>query len=63
MFLRPYNNILFFLEALKIVRIKKAMLHAAKHNKTFHLWWHPHNFGVNQQNNLNNLVLILNYFC
>lgn len=62
MFLRPYNNILFFLEALKIVRIKKAMLHAAKHNKTFHLWWHPHNFGVNQQNNLNNLVLILNYF-
>jgi Polysaccharide deacetylase len=61
-FLRPYNNSLKFLEKLKIKRIKKAMLAAAQSNSLFHLWWHPHNFGLNLNENINQLELILQYY-
>ena len=60
-FLRPYSKKLSFLESLRLRRIKKAMLHAAKKNKLFHLWWHPHNFGINLQQNINFLEKILCY--
>ncbi|WP_347925815.1 polysaccharide deacetylase family protein [Pontimicrobium sp. SW4] len=52
-FLRPYNKRLKFLEALRLRRIKKAMIHAASRNELFHLWWHPHNFGMNMEENFN----------
>ncbi len=58
-FLRPYSKKFFFLESLRLRRIKKAMFHAAKNNMLFHLWWHPHNFGVNLQENINFLEQIL----
>lgn len=58
-FLRPYSKKFSFLEWLRLGRIKKAMLHAAKNKKLFHLWWHPHNFGVNLQENINFLEQIL----
>lgn len=61
-FLRPYNSKLAFLENLKIRRLKKQMKYAAKHDLIFHMWWHPHNFGVNQKENLRNLDEILEYF-
>lgn len=61
-FLRPYSKKLKFLENLKIFRIKRAMLYAAKNNEIFHLWWHPHNFGVNLNENLINLEKILKYY-
>ena len=38
------------------------MLHAAKQKKVFHLWWHPHNFGVNLAENINFLEKILRYY-
>lgn len=57
-FLRPYNKSLKLLETLKLRRIKKAMHHAAKHNELFHLWWHPHNFGANIDQNFKNLETI-----
>ncbi|WP_409254276.1 polysaccharide deacetylase family protein [Bacillus sp. SCS-153A] len=44
-FLRPYNSTLQFFEPLKLKRIKNSMTKAAKENKIYHLWWHPHNFG------------------
>jgi hypothetical protein len=56
--LRPYFNILKFLEPLKIIRIKKGMRRAAKKNELFHLWWHPHNFGKNIEENFKNLEKI-----
>ena len=40
-----------FLEPLRLRRIKKEMLHAAKHHELYHLWWHPHNFGANIEQN------------
>jgi peptidoglycan/xylan/chitin deacetylase (PgdA/CDA1 family) len=62
MFLRPYNKKFMFLEKLKLRRIKQAMLYAAKKGENFHLWWHPHNFGINQEKNLQNLQEILRYY-
>jgi len=53
--LRPYIKSIRFLEPLKTRRIKKAMKHAAKHNEMFHLWWHPHNFGVHTDKNFSAL--------
>lgn len=61
-FLRPFNKTLFFLERLKVNRVKKAMTYAAKNNKLYHLWWHPHNFGVNLKNNLLILEEILSHY-
>jgi hypothetical protein len=61
-FLRPYSKKLFFLEKLKLKRIKNAMTHAAKHNLVYHLWWHPHNFGVNLEKNICMLNEILSHY-
>ena len=46
-FFRPYVSKRKFLERFKIRRVKKQMLYAARHNKIFHMWWHPHNMGEN----------------
>ncbi len=59
-FLRPYKNNI--LNKLMIDRIKNEMQYAARNNKHYHLWWHPHNFGINQDQNLKNLEDILRYF-
>lgn len=60
--LKPYNERLSFLEPLKLKRIKKQMLYAAKNDKLFHIWWHPHNFGANTEKNLEILEEILKYY-
>mgnify|MGYP002640001487 CR=1 FL=1 len=57
-FLRPYHSKLSFLESLKVKRIVKSMKYAAKNNELFHLWWHPHNFGVDMDENFENLERI-----
>ena len=59
---RPYFKPLSFLEPLKIKRIKKQMLYAARHGTDFHLWWHPHNIGVKTEYHLNVLKEILDYY-
>ncbi len=61
-FLRPWSPLLRFLEPLRIGRIKRAMTHAAKHGEVFHLWWHPHNFGIHQEQNFKNLQNILDHY-
>ncbi len=61
-FFRPYDKKLFFLEGLKIKRIKGQMLHAAKNHLAFHLWWHPHNVGIHQEENLAQLEEIFCYY-
>jgi hypothetical protein len=60
--LRAYTKKLSFLEPLKLRRIKKPMMHAARNNELFHLWWHPHNFGVNTDENFKNLEEIFNMY-
>ena len=59
---KPIFKPLRFLESVKIKRIKRQMLHAAKHGLTFHLWWHPHNIGVMTEEHLNQLEEIFRYY-
>lgn len=59
---KPYFKPLAFMEGLKIRRIKKQMLHAAKNGLTFHLWWHPHNVGVRTDYHMKQLEEIFSYY-
>jgi len=60
-FLRPVGNSAL-LERLRFRRISSAMETAARRRRLFHLWWHPHNFGVGLQENLTFLRAILDCF-
>jgi len=59
--LRPYtsNSLLNY---LKLKRIKSEMTYAAKNNQIYHLWWHPHNFGNNPEENMADLRKILEHY-
>lgn len=59
---KPFFKRLAFLERLKIHRIKRQMLHAAKKGVTFHLWWHPHNIGIKMEYHLRQLEEIFAYY-
>ena len=59
---KPRFDKLFFLEKLKLHRIKRQMLHAAKKGLSFHLWWHPHNIGVHTDFHMRQLEEIFSYF-
>jgi len=61
-FLRPYSKKLRFLEGRRLRRIKDSMTYAAKRGEIFHLWWHPHNFGVDQKENMANLHDLIAHF-
>lgn len=61
-FLRPCNKKLRMFESLRLRRITKAMDHAALTGTIFHLWWHPHNFGVNIDENLAFLDKVLAHY-
>ena len=61
-FLRYYSSKLKAFESLKLRRILKSMTYAAKNKQIFHLWWHPHNFGVNQKENFDFLRKILKHY-
>jgi hypothetical protein len=61
-FLRPYSKKLNLFEPLRLSRIKNSLTYAAKNNQAYHLWWHPHNFGVNLEQNLQFLEEILKHF-
>lgn len=58
---KPRFNALFFLEWLKVLRIKRQMRKAAKKGKVYHLWWHPHNLGLNTEFHLRQLRSIFEY--
>lgn len=61
-FFRFYSRHLAWLEPLKLSRIKSSMTYAARHGLVYHLWWHPHNFGVNTEKNIGQLEDICRYF-
>jgi len=61
-FLRPYKNSLKKLERLRLHRILKDMTAAAEQGAIYHLWWHPHNFGINLKENLFFLKAILQHY-
>lgn len=61
-FLRPYSKKLAFLDSIKLNRITRSMTHAAENGLTYHLWWHPHNFGINLEKNILFLEKILIHY-
>lgn len=52
MFLYPWSARYRGLLALRMARLKAAMTAAARSGGVFHLWWHPHNFGLNLVQNM-----------
>lgn len=58
-FLRPYSKKLAFMDGLRLKRITNSMTYAAKNKRMYHLWWHPHNFGINIEKNIEFLDKIL----
>jgi peptidoglycan/xylan/chitin deacetylase (PgdA/CDA1 family) len=61
-FLRPYSPRLKVLEPLRLRRILSDLTYAARKGLIYHLWWHPHNFGIHLEENLSFLRKILNHF-
>lgn len=61
-FLRPYSNGLKILEPLRLRRILSDLDYAAKKGLIYHLWWHPHDFGINPEENMSFLKKVLNYY-
>jgi len=61
-FLRPYSKNLKLFDQLRLERILNSMTYAAKHHHAFHLWWHPHNFGVNLEENMVFLKKIIQHY-
>lgn len=61
-FLRSYKRKEKMIQGLKMRRIMNEMTYAAKNNKVYHLWWHPHNFGYYMEENLFYLEMILNHY-
>lgn len=61
-FLRPYSKKEKYIQKRKINRIKSEMTYAAKNNRNYHLWWHPHNFGYSTNENLEMLEELLQHF-
>lgn len=62
LFLRPWSRRLHRLEALRMKRMKDAMTAAARAGQIFHIWWHPHNFGVDVDQNLTVLERLLKHY-
>lgn len=61
-FFRKFNNKLRILEPLKVSCIKRQMKAAAKHGEVFHMWWHPHNIGIDLDKSLMQLKSIFDYY-
>src|SRR5262249_46450134 len=61
-FLRPCVPPLAPLDSLRLSRITSAMEAAAQSGAVYHLWWHPHNFGLNIEKNIAFLDAILTHY-
>lgn len=62
LFLYPVGAKLRALSAMRLDRLKRTMTSAAQAGGIFHLWWHPHNFGVNTDENVAQLESVLRHY-
>ncbi len=60
-FFRPQHQIKT-LNNIRLGRIKNEIIQAAQKGEVYHLWWHPHNFGVDTENALKALAEIITVF-
>jgi peptidoglycan/xylan/chitin deacetylase (PgdA/CDA1 family) len=61
-FLRPRSRLLRLAEPIRLRRILQEMTSAANNCHVYHLWWHPHNFGVDMSENLEFLEQVLRHY-
>jgi peptidoglycan/xylan/chitin deacetylase (PgdA/CDA1 family) len=61
-FLRPWSRSRRWLEPLKERRIQQSLTWCARRKLVYHLWWHPHNFGADLDENVGQLQRILEHF-
>ena len=61
-FFKPYDTRFAWLEKLKLRRIRNEMTKAAQRGEVYHLWWHPHNFGIHIRENMDNLTVLLEHY-
>lgn len=61
-FLRPYSHKERWIQFLKFRRVKAEMSYAAKTGRSYHLWWHPHNFGHYPNENMEYLAAIIKHY-
>lgn len=61
-FLRPFAERSTLLSRLQLHRILREIDHAVHTGGLYHLWWHPHNFGLHLQDHLQVLTAILERF-
>lgn len=60
-FLRPQHKF-SLLNNLRLNRIHNEIIQAAKNEEVYHLWWHPHNFGVDSTGAMQALKEIVKTF-
>lgn len=61
-FLRPFSQQEKIIHRMKINRVKREMTFAAVNQRSYHLWWHPHNFGYNLEENVEMLREIIDHY-
>jgi len=61
-FFRPFKKNEKGIQSLKMRRILQEMTYAAKHGLNYHLWWHPHNFANDIDENLKQLQAIISHY-
>lgn len=62
LFLYPWSRRQGSLVPLRLHRIKQCMTRAARTGGICHIWWHPHNFGVDTERNLALLEVVLQHY-
>jgi peptidoglycan/xylan/chitin deacetylase (PgdA/CDA1 family) len=60
-FLRPQHS-QSLLNTTRVHRIKNEIIQAAKNGEVYHLWWHPHNFGIDPEGAMKALYDIIQVF-
>ena len=61
-FLHPWRPGLQAFDSIRLRRIYASMDAAARTGRIFHLWWHPHNFGVHLDQNMAFLMRIVEHY-
>jgi hypothetical protein len=62
-FLRPNAGSLARFHSIHVRTIMREMSHAARQGMSYHLWWHPHNFGKDIDQNIESLTTIIRHYC
>lgn len=61
-FLYPWSGRDRALAPMRLARLKQCMTAAARMDGICHVWWHPHNFGINMERNLALLESLLQHY-